>query len=83
MSTEYKDTVESLYTLTDDMIFFSELLVKDLIEHGNEILNRYKKIAKVKKEKIITIDFEKAHEGGLMPPEDNYREWLNGFKKSA
>ena len=83
VSTEYLDTVESMYTLTDDVIFFSELLGKDLMEHGNNILNQYRKIAKVKKEKISELDFEKAYENGLMPNKNNYADWLKAFIKPA
>lgn len=83
LSTEFSDTVESLYTLTDDVIFFSELLGKDLMEHGNGILNQYRKIAKVKKEKISELDFAEPRSEGLMPDAKNYTDWLRAFPNSA
>jgi len=83
VSTEFSDTVDSLHNLTDDVIFFSELLGKDLIAHGNRILDQYKKAAKVKKEKIISVDYTDPRRQGLMPDAENYVDWLKGFPDSA
>lgn len=83
VSTEFSDTVESLHTLTDDVIFFSELLGKDLMEHGNGIINQYRKIAKVKKEKISALNFAEPHKEGLMPDAANYTDWFKAFPNSA
>lgn len=49
VSMEYVDTIEGLRSLTEDVIFFSELLGKDLMDHGNQILKQYQSIAKLKK----------------------------------
>ena len=83
VSEEFSDTVESLHMLTDDVIYFSELLAKDLIAHGKQILEQYKKVAKIKKEKIHSLDLTEAREEGLMPDETNYINWLRGFPDSA
>jgi len=79
ISTEYSDAIESLHNLNDDVIFFSELLVCDLTAHGKHIRDKYKKIAKVKEEKIHAVDFTELHEIGLMPDAANYTDWLKGF----
>jgi hypothetical protein len=83
ISTEYPDCIEALQRLTDDVIFFSELLGKDLMDHGKAALDRYKKIAKVRKEKISQIDFSDAHQQGLMPNSADYADWLRGFKSKS
>lgn len=83
VSTEFSDTVESLHSLTDDVIFFSELLGKDLMTHGNRILDQYRKVAKVKKEKISSVDFAEPRKQGLMPNAANYMDWLKGFPDAA
>jgi len=83
VSTEFGDTVESLHRLNDDVIFFSELLGNDLMAHGNRILGEYKKIAKVKEEKIHGVDFTDARTSGLMPDAVNYTDWLKGFPNAA
>ncbi len=79
VSTEYCDLIEALYNLTDDVIFFSELLVKDLMTHGNCILDQYKNIANLKKEKIFSVDFTDPFKEGLMPDAANYTDWAKGF----
>lgn len=81
VSTEYADTIEALNTLTDDVIFFSDLLCKDLADHGNRILDTYKTRFKDKLESINAIDFTNARTAGLMPREENYADWLHGFKE--
>ncbi len=83
VSTEFSDTVDSLYSRTDDVIFFSELLGKDLMDHGSRVLEQYRKVAKVKKEKIASIDFSEPRELGFMPNAENYADWLEGFPNEA
>jgi len=83
VSTEFSDTIEALHSLTDDVIFFSELLGKDLMTHGDRILNQYRKVAKVKKEKISSVDFTESRKLGLMPDAANYTDWLKGFPSAA
>lgn len=83
VNTEHSDLIENLSRLTDDVIFFSELLIKDLMEHGAHILDQYKKLGKVKKEKISSVDFTEARQLGLMPDEENYLNWLRGFSSEA
>ncbi len=79
VSTEFSDAIESLHNLNDDVIFFSELLGEDLITHGKRVLEQYKKISKVKKEKISSVDYTEPREKGLMPDAMNYADWLKGF----
>lgn len=83
VSEEFPDTVEALYRVTDDVIFFSDLLLKDLVKHGERVLTAYKKIAKLKSEKISKIDLSAARAQGLMPDHDQYEDWLNGFRDDA
>lgn len=83
VSTEFSDTIDSLRSLTDDVIFFSELLGKDLMTHGNRILDQYRNVAKVKKEKISSVDFTEPRKQGLMPDAANYADWLKGFPSAA
>jgi len=83
VSTEYSDSIESLNNLTNDIIFFSELLIKDLMEHGDSILKKYNKVSKSNKEKVSTVDLTEPREEGLMPDEKDYANWLKGFQKAA
>ena len=82
-STEYADTVEAIHNLTDDAIFFSHLLCRDLQDHGRTILERYKARFKDDSQSVSKPDFSKAKEAGLFPDEANYQDWLRGFGKAA
>lgn len=81
VSTEYADTVEALINQTDDGIFFSQLLCRDLIESGENALKEYKRLSKKSTEHISNIDFRQASELGLMPDESKYQDWLRGFQR--
>ena len=83
VSTEFMDTVESMSHLTDDVIFFSELLGIDLMAHGNRVLRQYEKIAKVKEEKISVVDLSDPRKQGLMPDAANYVDWIKNFPNAA
>jgi len=81
MSTEYADTVEATSSLTDDVIFFSDLLCQDLYAYGEVQLANLRKLSKASAETIRRIDFSEARAAGLMPQTEMYQAWLKGFKK--
>lgn len=81
-STEYFDTVEAINRLIDDVIFFSELLSRDLEKHGNASLKAYQTRFKGVCEKIQSADLSKARQAGLMPDEKEYESWLSAFKET-
>lgn len=83
VSTEFSDTIESLYRTNDDVIFFSELMGQDLMAHGNRILDQYRKVAKIKKEKISTVDFTESRNQSLMPNAVDYPDWFKKFPNEA
>jgi hypothetical protein len=82
-TTEFPDSIEALQRLTDDVIFFSELLSIDLIAHGEHLLAQYKKISRANKEKISKTDFTDARNKGLMPNPVDYADWLRGFPSAS
>lgn len=81
VSTEYADNLEALFNQTDDGIFFSQLLCRDLMESGEIALKEYKRLSKKSTEHISKIDFRQASELGLMPDESKYQDWLRGFQR--
>lgn len=83
VSTEYADTLEALFNQTDDGIFFSQLLCRDLIESGENALRDYKCLSKKSTEHVSTIDFRQASELGLMPNEAKYHDWLRSFQRAT
>ncbi|WP_189486355.1 hypothetical protein [Asticcacaulis endophyticus] len=76
----YPDTLESIERYTDDVIFFSKIACEDLIQHGTMLTNKYKKKHKTNPPKLNILAFDKAEAMGLLPPIENYQEWLQGFK---
>ena len=81
VSTEYLDTMTGLQNLTDDVIFFSHLLCKDLATYGNKVLDKFKSQFKGVPEQIHAIELSPEKTAGLMPPEEQYSEWLSGFRE--
>lgn len=79
ISTEFSDTIEALYNKNDDLIFFSELLGNDLMDHGNRLMEKYKKFSVGDKEKVHRIDYTDARNKGLMPDPADYKDWMKGF----
>lgn len=73
--------IDAIYNQTDDGIFFSQLLCKDLVEHGNQITVQLKKKFKKGAPRISEPDFDKAEKSDLMPNTDNYADWLTMFVK--
>jgi hypothetical protein len=81
VSTEYLDTMTSLQDLTDDVIFFSHLLCLDLATHGNKVLGKFKSQFKGILEQINAIELSPEKTAGLIPTDEQYAEWLGGFRE--
>lgn len=81
VSTEYLDTMTGLQDLTDDVIFFSRLLCEDLAAHGNKVLDKFKSQFKGVIEQINAIELSTEKTAGLIPPNEQYSEWLDGFRE--
>jgi len=72
----YPDSVETIALKTDDAIFFSKLLMGDLVSHGQGLAKRFGRAAP----KIHEPDFSKVPEPALFPPEHLYEDWLKAFR---
>jgi len=75
----YPDTIDSIHRLTDDCIFFSNLLCKELYKHGSIHKKEYGKNAPY----INNPDFTKAEKHNLMPNSENYNNWNDMFIRSS
>lgn len=76
---EYPDLVFAIHSYTDDVIFFSSLLCADLIKHGNAVREPLAKRSEKGIPRVSTADFGGPRSTGLLPPDDQYSDWLNGF----
>ena len=73
----YPDSIDAICSLTDDCIFFSQLLCSDLAEHGERLRKRLGKDAP----KVNKPDWTKAVEGDLLPNPEDYEDWTKMFVK--
>jgi len=78
---EYPNALTAIYDLTDDGIFFSQLLCKDLTGHGENLASKFKELFGDGAPTINRPDFAKADCLGLMPKAENYDDWVSSFVK--
>lgn len=79
----YADSIEAIYTQTDDAIYFSHLLISDLRSHGQELTAAFKNTFKKGVPSINEADFSKAEQAGLLPDTAHYADWKNMFIKQV
>ncbi|MCE5993710.1 hypothetical protein LVV80_17055 [Pseudomonas sp. KCA11] len=79
----YRDTLASLSAYTDDVIFFALKLCDDLIEHGQSMLPKHRKLTGNPSADITDIDISDCILEGLIPQHEPYMNWLAGFSKKA
>lgn len=75
----YPDSVHAVSSYSADVAFFCALLTEDLIEHCNKIRAKLKKDFRHEASRTSTVDFSAAKSSGLIPPDDEYQSWLQGF----
>jgi hypothetical protein len=82
----YPDLLSAIVMHTDDMIFFSVLLSKDLHAHGKEVQDRLKRMTRftLRRRSVPTlneVDFSDVEKEGLVPDGKEYPTWFTAFKK--
>lgn len=78
---EYPSSVTAIFRQTDDAIFFSHLLVRDLIEHGTQTAGIFSREIGKGAPRVSVQDFTEAVEAGLMPDDRLYSDWFTKFTK--
>jgi hypothetical protein len=78
---EYPDTLAAIASQTDNGIFLAELLCQDLISHGTEVAEVFRRKFGTGAPKVNKPDFKIAKEAGLMPPPENYTDWFRAFPR--
>lgn len=79
----YPNFIEQIDAYTDDCIWFSNRLCKDLEEHGNEIRAKFVERFGRDCPHINKPDFSRQEAEGLIPPDQKFSDWLSGFGKRA
>ncbi|MGE5492163.1 MAG: hypothetical protein ACM31P_12850 [Actinomycetota bacterium] len=77
---EYGDTVSGITTLTDDAIFFAQLLCLDLRDYGRGISDRLRKLLRGEPPRVYAVDFAKARADKLIPNDEDYASWFTAFE---
>lgn len=72
---QYYDTIVGIGADTDNCIFYSKLIIEDLVERAEELKEKLGK----KAPKIGRPNFSKADEEGLMPDPEKFKDWVNSF----
>lgn len=75
----FPDLVEAIYIYVDDLAFFSSLLCDDLMKHGAKAREALIKKFPKRVPHVSEVDFSGPMESGLIPPDTQYRDWLNAF----
>lgn len=84
VDSSYPNSINAIFDLTNDCIFYSNLLCNDLIAHGNKLKKRYEnKSPKKDTPTVIQLSFEKAEQKGLMPNPESYADWFSAFKRHS
>ena len=74
----YPSTLDAMNRFTDDLIFFSLFLLKDLKLHGTELSIAFRKTFGGPLIQTSEADFSQSK--NLFPDEANYHDWLANFE---
>lgn len=76
---EYSDVIESIHCYLNDVVFFSSLLCTDLVSHGNKMHKAFTSKFGKGAPSVNIPDFSGPRAKGLIPPDTEYIDWLNGI----
>lgn len=74
----FQSLTEGVYRHTDDCIFFSMLLIKDLVARGLELKKSYGRNAP----KVNSPKFDSDKTQKLIPKAEEYEDWANAFESN-
>ncbi|MGX1196232.1 hypothetical protein [Parvibaculum sp. MBR-TMA-1.3b-4.2] len=77
----YSDFMRAITSYTDDCIFFSKILGGELASYGDSLRKNGRKHLFFFLPKAVLFDWSKVEMNQLMPDEEEYAGWLNGFGK--
>ena len=80
---EYSGCVEALESYFRDVIFFAATLCGDLADHASEGRKKYISRFKVGAPPANRVDFTGPRSKRLIPPNEEYIDWINAFTGNA
>jgi hypothetical protein len=78
----FKLNIAALAAQIDDCIFFSRLLADDLLTYGNKVIRQNRWKYRLGFSELLPADWSAVEKEGLIPPTEQYANWLKGFKKN-
>jgi hypothetical protein len=75
----FEQTLSGIVTITDDIIYFSHRLCKDLQKHGYRLVDKYRRRFGGSFPYIADIDFAERIADGTIPPETQYADYMSKF----
>lgn len=77
---EWPDTLTGIHSMLDDVIYFTWLLSEDLATHGEQVSALYRRRYGRKSLPVVRrADFAIAKAEGIMPNDENYKDWMSSF----
>ncbi len=78
----FEHTLSGIVTITDDIVFFSHRLCKDLQKHGHWLVDKYRKRFGGSFPHIVDIDFSERIADGTIPPATQYADYMTKFMEA-
>ena len=72
---EYSSLLDGICKQTDAGIFYSHEFCNELVKHGNEVSDSFRRKFREEPPRIVKPNFDQAKEAGLMPDESDYADW--------
>jgi hypothetical protein len=76
----FPSNIEAIIAQTDFCIFYAKTLATDLAQYANNLRRRQSWFYRLRVPKIEQTNWSYPEKMGLMPKDDDYRDWLRGFQ---
>jgi hypothetical protein len=77
----FPNLIEAIARYTDDCIFFARTLADELLAYESRLRRRYAWRYRLRISKMRAVDWSKAQNAGLMPRDEQFADWLQGFQQ--
>ncbi|MEA3195955.1 MAG: hypothetical protein QOF32_7, partial [Gammaproteobacteria bacterium] len=76
----FPSNIAAITAQTDDCIFFAKTLATDLTQYANNLRWRASWFYRLRVPKVNEANWSYPEKMGLMPKEEDFRNWLRGFQ---
>jgi hypothetical protein len=78
----FHDALVGLDTYSKDLAFFGAELAEEIVSHVALLREKLSKLSKDVPQRS-SVDFSAARNAGLLPPREEYADWLAGFQSAS